>query len=179
MLGFGKKITPQQKAVQDVQTVIERTRYPLLRAAWGEYRRIKRMSDTYDNLDQGENLYTTPEWFGLHKLIAYGGDFNKFDLYELYILRSLKTGYTMYDETMHVLMDHHDDEKEAQYLFAAHPSLSKHVPPEFNNSRQVIKVLVEVTNQYRHDMEDFSGLYAEKIDEAIVKIVKAAAKKIG
>jgi hypothetical protein len=172
MLGFGKKVTRQQQIVEKAMTILEATRFPLLKAAWEEYARIKEAAE-----EEGADQYlTTPEWFGLKRLIAYEGHFERFTLYELPLLKSLLDDYLRYDDMMHVLMDHHNDEKEAQHLFTAHPELHKHLPAQFDNTRQVIEVLVEVTHQFRWDIEHFSLEYKADIEEALKRILKQAAK---
>lgn len=175
MLGFGKHLSFNSKTLaQDASTIINETNFVLLRAAWDEFLHILRADDTYDEDEQHSNLLGLAKhtWYGLQKIQKYNGDLLRFGIFELHLLKALISGYLRYDEILHVLIDHHDDEKEGEYIFTAYPKLHNVLPHEFDNPGQVIEVLVETTRQYQWHLEEFSKNHQEDLENGIKLIIK-------
>ncbi len=66
-----------------------------------------------------------------------------------------------FDDLLRILIEHHDDEKEAENLFERHPELHKAIPEQFDNNRQIIEVLIEYVKEFRWSLEDFTNKYQE------------------
>lgn len=172
--------TPDQppSVKEDVDWIISHTQYGLLSTAWDECLHILRIDPRYDEDDTSRNLYgrMSYPWYALKKLQGFGGDFTQFPLRKIHLLHALKDGYEVYDEVMHVLIDHHNDEREAKLLFATHPRLHELLPQQYDNATQVIEVLTEIVRVFRWECERFAAKHRNAIDAAIDEIVKREAK---
>jgi hypothetical protein len=167
--------------LSDVEWILDNTNYILLRAAWDEFLHILATDKgRYDEDLSHDNLegIAMDSWYGLKKLKDFGGDFTQFNVFELHYLERLQGGFIVYDEIMHVLSDHHNDEKEANYFFQSHPEIHKHVPKEFDNPKQILEVLLETARVYRWELEQFSKKHSEKIDKSIKIILEEHLKQI-
>ena len=104
------------------------------------------------------------------KLQEYEGDFNKFTKDDLELLSSLKDGFIAYDDIIHILIDHHDDEEAGHHIFEAHPELHDYMPKEYDNDEHVLEVLLEVVRDYQWQLEHFSTKHAKMIDAALSRL---------
>lgn len=159
---------------EDVAWILKNTNFILLRAAWDEFMHLLRIDSKYDENEEKDDLegIATDCWYALKKLEDYEGDFTKFTVFELHLLKALQDGYNVYDEILHVLIDHHNDTREAKYLFQSHPEIHKHVPKEYDNPKHILEVLLETARLFRWELEQFSNKHNDKIDKSIVAIVE-------
>lgn len=164
--------------LEDVQWILAHTHYGLLSTAWDECLHILRIDPRYDEDDSSRNLYgrMSYPWYALKKLEDFKGDFTQFPLRKIHLLYALIDGYEIYDEALHVLIDHHNDEREAKLLFATHPKLHQWLPQQYDNARQVLEVLAETVRMFRWELERFSEKHSEMVDAAIKDIVKREYK---
>ncbi|MDX1950230.1 MAG: hypothetical protein SFT90_07020 [Rickettsiales bacterium] len=93
-------------------------------------------------------------------IIKYEGDVNSFSEEEKEIyLPLMQEGAIYYDDLVRVLVEHHDDISEANHLFEIHPELHNYIPKQYDNSRQVIEVLIEYIRNYQWLLERFVNKY--------------------
>lgn len=150
-------------AAEDAKAIQESVDYIMIQAAWTEYEAIKASDDAYDS----DTVAKTHAWTALSKVIEQKGNFSFFPLEDLPLLKALHNGYLVYSDLLHVLIDHHDDEKAADHLFAAHPELHDALPDEFDDNSHVIEVLIEVIKDYQWQLEHFSDKHKDAIESAI------------
>lgn len=168
MFGFLKKGKSSGKALSDAKKIIKSVNKEALESAWDVYVHIKKEHpEQYDDFDQQTYEILTHTWEGLNKLIKYKGDFTKFTDEEEHFLTELRDGHLAYADVIHVLIDHHDDKKEAEYLFEKHPKLHKVIPKEYDNARQVIEVLLEIVKDYQWQLEHFAMEHYGEIEDAL------------
>ena len=166
--------------IEDVSWILNNTNFVLLRAAWDEFLHILRTDSKYDEDEESDDLegIATDCWYALKKLQEKHGDLTQFDIFELHLLKALKDGYNVYDEILHVLIDHHNDTGEAKYLFQSHPEIHLYIPKEFDNPKQVMEVLAETARIFRWELEQFSTKHSDKIDTAVKIIIGEYAKSL-
>lgn len=164
---------------EDVEWILKNTNYILLRAAWDEFLHLNRIDAKYDEDEQSQDIEGAASdcWYALKRLQSLDFDFSKFDIFDLHLLKALKEGYLIYDEILHILSDHHNDTREAKYLFMSHPEIHKYLPREFDNPKQALEVLAESARLFRWELEQFSKKYSAKIDAATRVIAANYLKK--
>ncbi len=150
-------------AKDDAESIQNTSDYFVLRSAWDEYVTIKSKDEDYLYGD----ATPTPAWQALDKVQEYEGDFMKFTGEEQHLLRALKKGFLIYADVLHVLIDHHGDEDAASDLFRKYPELHDHIPPEYDNTKYLIEVLIEIVKDYQWQLEHFSIKHINAINEAL------------
>lgn len=165
MFDFLKK---KNLALRDASEIIKNTNDDALQAAWNIYAHIKKKyPERYDGVDDLNLDIMTKTWGGLKKLVEYKGDFSKFTEDERQFLLEIRDGHQSYADVIHILIDHHDDIREAEDLFERFPRLRKVIPEEYNNPRQVIEVLIEIVREYQWQLEHFSINHYGEIEAAL------------
>lgn len=168
---FGKKqkivsateeSAPAGNPLSDAVAIRASVDYTILRAAWDEYVTLKKEDPDY----QYGDTTPTPCWKALEKLSSYGGSFMRFGPGEANLLQALRTGFMIYDDVMHVLIDHHDDARALADLAAKYPDLMNHMPPG-TAPNQIIDVMIEVVRDYQWQLEHFGMEYGAEIDAAL------------
>lgn len=136
--------------------------YIIIQSAWYEYTRIKMDDDAYDH----EYEMETPVWKALEKIEEYNSNFSEFTEDEKPLLKALKSGFLIYSDVLHILIDHHDDEDAANDLYEKYPALHDAIPAKYDNPKHVIEVLVEYIKDYQWQLEHFLEKHCEAIDFA-------------
>ncbi len=99
-------------------------------------------------------------------IVKYEGKISNFSDEEKEIyLNLMPEGAVYYDDLVRVLVEHHDDVAEANHLFEIHPELHNFIPKQYDNSRQVIEVLIEYIRNYQWLLEKFINNYFINYDE--------------
>lgn len=165
IFNFGK---PKPASLLDAKKVLSSVNEEAIRSAWDIYAHIKKNhTEQYDEFDEKHFKKLTYSWEGLKKIVEKNGDFKSFTEKEHYLLLAVRDGHLDYADIIHVLIDHHDDEEEAKYLYEHHPRLHKVIPKQYDNASQIIEVLLEYVKQYQWHLEHYSMKYYGKIEEAL------------
>ncbi len=171
MFNFFKKNKDHKKnksALEDAKKIVKSISKESLQASWTIYHHVKKEhTEQYDEFDQETYDIMTRTWGGLHKLIEFKGDFTKFSEEDKHFLFEIRDGHVAYSDVLHVLIDHHDDKLEADYVFKKHPDLHKIIPREYDNTRQVIEFLIEIVKDYQWQLEHFAMAYYGEIEDAL------------
>ena len=146
----------------EAKRILAENSHALLKCAWDEYLHIKQTDEAYE--DDVEMRQITPAWFALERLVELGGKLEDLGPEDKLLLKHLQHGHLIYNEILHALIDHHDDEEEAKHLFEKHPELHEHLPAHLNSDAQVMNAMVEVIRQYKIDLEQFSDRFWAKIE---------------
>lgn len=151
--------------LEDAKSITESVDYEIISAAWELYAAIKQQGEEYD-----ADYIRTPAWKALNKLIEFEGDFNHFQptKEDIILLRALRGGFLVYDDVLHVLIDHHNDTALAEVVFEKHPDLHEHLPKEYNTKQELIHVMIEVVKDYQWQLEHFYNKHKGAIEMAIV-----------
>jgi hypothetical protein len=174
MFGLSRQSVPPKELKAAAEAILGMFDWRLIEASWMEYLQIKRHDAGFNGQERSKYATTTPSWFALQKIVAAEGKLSDISLFDIHLLNSLKEGHLLYDDIMHVLMDHHEDAVEGHRIFDAYPELHEAMPKEFDNDVQVTTVLVEIVNQYRWELENFSNKFKNVLDEGIAAIIKKA-----
>ncbi|HCR86044.1 MAG TPA: hypothetical protein DIV86_05135 [Alphaproteobacteria bacterium] len=165
MFGFGKK---RPESYKDAKNIISSINEEAIRSAWDIYVRIKKNNhEKYGSYDETIFNQLKNSYEALKKVLEKDGDFQKFTDKEKHFLLALRDGHLVYSDIIHVLIDNHDNEKEAEYLYEQHPRLHKIIPKQYDNSRQVIEVLLEYVKQFQWHLEQYSMTHYGKIEKSL------------
>lgn len=165
MFGFGKK---RPETYNDAKKIIASSNEEIIRSSWDLYAHIKKShKEKYDEFDEKLFKKLTYTWEALKIVMEKEGDFSKFSDNEKHFLIALRDGHLFFSDLIHVLIEHHNDEKAAEQLFEQHPRLHKVIPPQYNNTQQLIEVLLEYVKQYQWDLEQYSMKHYGQIEKAL------------
>jgi hypothetical protein len=165
ILKFGKKL----KILKDAKEVLSDNPREYLESAFDSYKHIKEIhSEQYDEFDNETYEMIVKSYEAITKLIKLKGDFKKLleNKDESYLHAILK-GHLYLSDAIHVLIDHHDDKEEADFIFNKHPELHKKLPKQYDNNRQVLEVLLESIKDFQWQLEHFSMKYYGEIKGAL------------
>ena len=149
-----RKKTVEKPIVVAAREIVENNSHALLKVAWDEYLHIKKMDEAYD--DDVQMRQITPMWFALKRIVELRGKLENLEPEDKLLFKHLKNGHLIYNEILHALIDHHNNEAEGARLLESHPELYDHLPEHLGSSEQVMNVMVEVIRQYKVDLEQFS-----------------------
>ncbi len=177
-----KKLLPQQRrsgkavvsAAEEARAIRENTDILILDAAWEEYVTIKRQEPDFEESD----IAAAPTWEALTKTVERGGNFMHFTPAERPLLEALRKGFLVYNDVLHVLIDHHQDAEAAADLYNKYPELHQHLPQEYDSPEHIIEVLVEAVREYHWQLEHFSMVYGAAIDAALAPDTKKAIRHL-
>lgn len=128
----------------------------VLNSAFDIYEYIYSLPQTEKTGFEKDNLSNMKKvWEALQNLQKSNGDFSKISNEELNILRE---GFVYYDDMVRILIDHHNDENLANYIFEKHPELHSLIPKQYDNNLQVIEVIIEYVRAYQWNLENFVNL---------------------
>ena len=148
---------------QKIQSVVD---YRILKAAW----------DGYAQINVGSLCSThkiaTPAWYALFSIQNYEGDFNKFDVDDLHLLKSLTSVNNAYDKIIKSLEKNCQNVNLGRHILTTHPNLQNAVPVEYDNAEKINSYIVNVIKQYQDMLTDFYKRHQKKIDRAVKKIEK-------
>lgn len=157
-----------KQALTDAKLIVKSVNKEILECVWDLYSHIKKAHpEQYDDFDVNVYNSLVDTWQALEKLIVCKGRLDKFTFDDRYLLLALRDGHLSYSDVIHVLIDHHDDRQEAEYIFEQFPRLHKIIPKEYDNARQVIEVLLEITKDYQWQMEHFAMSHYGEIEDAL------------
>lgn len=167
LFNFGKKKKNLPKSYKDAKKIVDSVNDEVLYSCWDIYSHIKKNHpEQYGEYDEKIFKKLTLSWEALRKLIENDGNFKSLKKDKLY-LYALRDGHLVYHDLIHVLIDHHDDKEEAEYLFKQHPRLHDAIPKEYDNVDQVIEVLLEYAKDYQWRLEHFAMQYNGEIEKAL------------
>jgi hypothetical protein len=109
----------------------------------------------------------TYSWEALKKLVEYEGEFQKFKEQEKHFLSALSEGHIAYADIIRVLIENHDNKAAATHLFEQHPRLHKVIPKQYDNTSQVIEVLLEYIKTFQWHLEHFSMDFHGEIEKSL------------
>ena len=172
MFGFFKKKVTDPNSIEsilmDAKAIKKSINFEVLDSAWDIYEHIKiNHPEQYDGFDEHILITMKNTWEGISQLIENNGDFSKLKNENNKILLDIRDGHLAYSDLIHVLIDHHDDKREAEYIFEKHPKLHKAIPKQYDNARQVIEVIIEIVKDYQWQIEHFAMNHYGAIEDAI------------
>lgn len=153
---------------KDAKKIQETIDYRILKAAWDSFAQIQ--------INNSTRLFKvpTPAWFALFSIKNYNGDFNKFEIDELHLLKAITTVHIVYDEIIKALESHTGDEALARYILNTHPNLQQALPREYDNVEKVGSYIVQVIKQYEEMLSKFYVKHKVKIDKTVERLEKEA-----
>lgn len=125
-------------------------------AALEAYQHIKTTSDEYDHDYEPSLKQAQDARVALNKLVSLNGDIKKFKKENPDLIQVLNDGHLAFNDVIHVLIDHHNDTKEAHDLYEHHPKLHQLIPKQYDDEQHVIEVLVEMVRDYQWQLEHFA-----------------------
>ena len=158
-------------AVKDAKNIQNTINYKVLKVAWDSYAQI-----TKGNCDK--HRMATPAWYALFSVINYKGDFKKFDLDDLHLLKSLQNVHETYDSIISALEDNSNDDELARYILNTNPDLTNVVPNEYDNVHKITGYIASVIRMYEEMLSEFCAKYGNKIQMQIEKLEQQQQKQI-
>ncbi len=167
-----KEETEDDKAlhpVEDAKNILGSINSTMLKAAREAYLDIKKTDPAYDPDYEKTYNIALPTWQALENVVKFG-DFKSFPKEEVESLKTLRRGYVLYYDIIHLLIDHHNDVEEAKKLFEKYPELHAAIADEYDSPQHMIEVLLETVRDYQWQLEHFCNKYRKLIKEAIAAL---------
>lgn len=165
---FFKPLLPKNVILDSAKEVLDSLSDVVFNSAIDVYKHIYSLQNKDEISYEIENVERMINVRNFIKaIINYNGNIDDFSLPEKEKYLSLiKDGSVYYDDMIRVLVEHHDDVKEANYLFEAHPELHNFIPKQYDNPRQVIEVLIEYIRDYQWKLEAFLKEFFGEVDDS-------------
>ncbi len=143
----------QPKKENSVENVLNSISEEALFSAFDLYEYIYSLPEIEKTGVEISNLSNMKKvWVILKNLNENKNDLSKLSQEELKILSE---GPVYYDDLVRILINHHNDEVAASYIFKRRPELHSVIPKQYDNPLQIIEVLIEYIRTYQWILENF------------------------